>query len=45
MAMQGKKAAEFDWGKKIRESEDGEFKYILDGTEYFMKYQVSGENI
>lgn len=44
-SIQGKKAAEFDWGKKIRESKSGEFKYFLDGTEYFMKYQVSGENI
>ncbi len=43
--IQGNKAAEFDWGKRIRESEKGEFKYTLDGTEYFMKYQVSGENI
>ncbi len=45
MLVQGEKADGFDWGKKIRESESGGFKYILDGTEYFMKYQVSGENI
>ena len=44
-SIQGKKAAEFDWGKRIRESEAGEFKYTQDGTEYFMKYQTSGENI
>lgn len=44
-STQGKKAAEFDWGNKIRESEAGGFKYMMDGTEYFMKYQVSGENI
>ena len=43
--MQGGKAAEYDWGKRIRESESGEFKYILDGTEHFMKYQVIGNNI
>ncbi|HYE81475.1 MAG TPA: methyl-accepting chemotaxis protein [Clostridia bacterium] len=45
LSVQGKKAAEFDWGKKIRESDSGSFKYILDGEEYFMKYQLSGENI
>lgn len=45
MSMQGEKAAKFDWGKKIRESESGEFKYTMDAIEYFMKYQVSGENI
>lgn len=44
-AIQGKKAAEFDWGKRIREAEKGDFKYTQDGTEYFMKYQVAGENI
>jgi methyl-accepting chemotaxis protein len=44
-SIQGKKAAEFDWGKKIREGEEGNFKYTMDGTEYFMKYQLSGENI
>ncbi|KUO75088.1 MAG: hypothetical protein APF77_10395 [Clostridia bacterium BRH_c25] len=43
--VQGKKAAEFDWGKRIRESGAGEFKYFLDGIEYYMKYQASGENI
>jgi methyl-accepting chemotaxis protein len=43
--MQGGKAAEYDWGKRIRESESGEFKYILDGTEHFMKYQTIGNNI
>jgi methyl-accepting chemotaxis protein len=45
ISIQGGKAAEYDWGKKIRESESGEFKYISDETEYFMKYQVVGENI
>lgn len=44
-AMKGKRAAEFDWGQKIRESESGEFQYMLDGKEYYMKYQLSGENI
>lgn len=44
-SIQGKKAAEFDWGKTIREKETGEFTYILDGTEFFMKYVTSGENI
>lgn len=45
VSIQGTKAADYDWGKKIRESESGEFKYILDETEHFMKYQVSGDNI
>lgn len=44
-SIQGKKAAEFDWGNKVREYEAGEFKYILDEKEYFMKYQASGDNI
>lgn len=44
-SIQGKKAAEFDWGNRIREEEAGEFNYFFDGMEYFMKYQVSGENI
>ncbi len=44
-AVQGQKAADFDWGKRIRESEAGEFTYNLDGIESFMKYQVSGDNI
>jgi len=43
--IQGKKAAEFDWGKRIRESEAGGFKYSLNGVESFMKYQVAGDNI
>ena len=43
--IQGTKAAEYEWGKRIRESEAGEFEYIMKGIEYFMKYQVSGENI
>lgn len=43
--IQGKKAADFDWGKKIREKDAGEFKYIFDGEEYFMKYQTLEENI
>lgn len=45
VSIQGRKAAEYDWGKKIRESESGDFKYILDETEHFMKYQVAGDNI
>ncbi|MDD4504567.1 MAG: methyl-accepting chemotaxis protein [Clostridiaceae bacterium] len=44
-SIQGKKAAEFDWGNRIRENESDGFRYILDGTEYYMKYQASGENI
>jgi len=44
-SMQGKKAAEFDWGKKIREKEAGEFTYLLDSTEFFMSYRTTGENI
>jgi len=44
-SIRSKKAAEFDWGKRIRESEAGEFTYSLNGVEYFMKYQTSGENI
>lgn len=43
--IQGKKAADFDWGNRIRESEAGEFNYTLNGIEFFMKYKVSGENI
>lgn len=43
--MQGRKASEFDWGNKIRENESDEFKYIVDGAEYYMKYQASGQNI
>jgi methyl-accepting chemotaxis protein len=43
--IQGKKAAEFDWGKRIRESEAGEFIYSLNGVELFMKYLVAGDNI
>jgi len=42
MAIQGSKAAKYDWGMKIRESDSGEFKYTSDGTEYFMKYQDTG---
>lgn len=45
MSIQGEKAAKFDWGKRIRESDFGGFKYISDGTEYFMKYQAAGDNI
>lgn len=44
-SIQGEKAAKFDWGNRIRESEYGEFKYFLDGIEYYMKYQVSENNI
>lgn len=44
-AVQGQKAAEFEWGKRIRESEAGEFTYSLDGVESFLKYQVAGDNI
>ena len=45
MAIQGSKAAKYDWGMKIRESDSGEFKYTSDGTEYFMKYQDTGQYI
>jgi len=44
-SIQGKKAAEFDWGIRIRESEADEFKYVFDGAEYYMRYQTSGDNI
>lgn len=44
-SIQGKKAAEFEWGKRIREKEQGEFTYNLDGTEFFMSYKTTGENI
>jgi len=44
-AVQGQKAADFDWGKRIRESEAGEFTYSLDGIESFMKYQNTGDII
>ncbi len=44
-AIQGKKAADFDWGSKIREKEEGEFEYSYEGIKYFMKFQVSGDNI
>jgi len=45
IAIQDTKAAEYDWGNKIRESKSGGFKYISDGTEYFMKYQDTGQHI
>lgn len=40
-SVQGKKAAEFEWGIRIREDDQNEFRFIRDGIEYFMKYQVS----
>ncbi|MDD3705171.1 MAG: methyl-accepting chemotaxis protein [Clostridiaceae bacterium] len=44
-AVQGQKAADFDWGKRIREGEAGEFTYSLNGIESFMKYQNTGDII
>ncbi len=43
--MVGRRASEFDWGMRIIENSEGQFKYILDGVEYFMKYKQAGENI
>jgi methyl-accepting chemotaxis protein len=44
-ALKGSKAAELEWGQRIREGETGEFKLNLNGEEVFFKYLVDGENI
>lgn len=35
----------YEWGRRVRESEAGEFRYFVAGKELYLKYQTSGDII
>lgn len=44
-SIMNKYGYEYEWGKKVRESEAGEFSYFVNGKELYLKYQSAGDII